>query len=119
MVRSARRSGGPARPEGLAVSMSSLGFAIVGTGMIAGYHARAIRETPGARLVGVVSRSPAKGQAFAQEHAVPDISATLEPLLERPDVHVINVTTPSGAHLDPALRAIRAGKHVIVEKPLE
>jgi predicted dehydrogenase len=45
---------------------SALGFAIVGTGMIAGYHARAIREAPGARLIGVVSRSPVKGRAFAE-----------------------------------------------------
>jgi predicted dehydrogenase len=40
-------------------------------------------------------------------------------MVARPDVHVVTVTTPSGAHLDPALAAIRAGKHVVVEKPLE
>jgi predicted dehydrogenase len=98
---------------------SPLGFAIVGTGMIAGYHARAIRETPGARLVGVVSRSPLKGAAFAQEHGIPELSETVEAMLKHPDVHVLDVTTPSGAHLDPALSAIRAGRHVLVEKPLE
>jgi predicted dehydrogenase len=98
---------------------SPLGFAIVGTGMIAGYHARAIRETPGARLVGVVSRSPLKGAAFAQEHGIPELSETVEAMLKHPDVHVLDVTTPSGAHLDPALSAIRAGRHVLVEQPLE
>lgn len=99
--------------------MAPLGFAIVGTGMIAGYHARAIAETPGARLVGVVSRSPERGRAFAAQHVIPVVAATVAELVARSDVHVVTVTTPSGAHLEPALESIRAGKHVIVEKPLE
>ena len=98
---------------------SPLGFAIVGTGMIANYHAQAIAQTPGAKLVGVVSRSPDKGPAFAAKHAIPVVTATVEEMVARADVHVLTVTTPSGAHLDPALTAIRAGKHVVVEKPLE
>ena len=101
------------------MSTSPLGFAIVGTGMIAGYHAQAITQTPGAKLVGVVSRSPDKGPAFAAKHGIPVITATVDEMVARPDVHVINVTTPSGAHLEPALVAIRAGKHVVVEKPVE
>ncbi len=96
-----------------------LGFAIVGTGMIAGYHAQAIAQTSGARLVGVVSRSPESGRAFAAKHGIPIITATVEEMAARSDIHVINVTTPSGAHLDPALAAIRAGKHVVIEKPVE
>jgi UDP-N-acetyl-2-amino-2-deoxyglucuronate dehydrogenase len=98
---------------------SPLGFAIVGTGMIANYHAQAIAQTPGARLVGVVSRSSDKGPAFAAKHGIPVLTTTVEEMVARPDVHVLNVTTPSGAHLDPALTAVRAGKHVVVEKPLE
>jgi UDP-N-acetyl-2-amino-2-deoxyglucuronate dehydrogenase len=96
-----------------------LGFAIVGTGMIAGYHARAIRETPGARLVALVSRSPEKGRRFAEQHDIPVLVSRVEELASRADVQVVNVTTPSGAHLEPALAAVDAGKHVIVEKPLE
>ena len=101
------------------MSPPPLGFALVGTGMIAGYHAQAIAQTPGAKLAGVVSRSPEKGRAFAAQHNIPVITATVEEMVARPDVHVINVTTPSGAHLDPALAAIRAGKHVVIEKPVE
>lgn len=101
------------------MSSSPLGFAIVGTGMIAGYHAQAIAQTPGAKLVGVVSRSPERGAAFAAKHGTTTVTATVEAMVARPDVHVVNVTTPSGGHLDPALAAIRAGKHVVVEKPLE
>jgi predicted dehydrogenase len=103
----------------VAMSSAPLGFAVVGTGMIAGYHAQAIQQTPGARLVAVVSRSPEKGRDFARRHDIPVVVSSVAEVVARPDVHVVNVTTPSGAHLEPALSSIRAGKHVIVEKPLE
>jgi UDP-N-acetyl-2-amino-2-deoxyglucuronate dehydrogenase len=102
-----------------APASAPLGFAIVGTGMIAGYHARAVAGTPGARLVGVVSRSAERGAAFAAEHGVPVVTATVEEMVARDDVHAVAITTPSGGHLDPALTAIAAGKHVLIEKPLE
>jgi predicted dehydrogenase len=101
------------------MSSPTLGFAIVGTGMIAGYHAQAIAQTPGAKLAGLVSRSPDKGPAFAAKYGIPVVTTTVEAMAARADVQVINVTTPSGGHLEPALAAIRAGKHVVVEKPLE
>jgi UDP-N-acetyl-2-amino-2-deoxyglucuronate dehydrogenase len=101
------------------MSTQPLGFAVIGTGMIAGYHAQAIAQTPGARLIGVVSRTPDKGREFAAKYSVPIVTATVEEMSARDDIHVINVTTPSGAHLEPALTAIRAGKHVVIEKPLE
>ena len=87
--------------------------------MIAAYHARAIREAEGAVLVGAVGRSPEKARQFAQEHGAIFASSSLAELVARPDVQVVCITTPSGAHLEPALTAIRAGKHVLIEKPLE
>jgi predicted dehydrogenase len=102
-----------------AMSQNPVGFGIVGVGMIADYHARAISETVGGRLVGVVGRDAAKTKAFAEKHAVALATTRMEDLVARPDIHVICVATPSGAHLEPALAAIRAGKHVVIEKPLE
>jgi len=96
-----------------------LGFGIVGTGMIAGYHAQAIAQIPGARLAGVCGRDTEKVRAFATQHEVPFATTSLDELLARPDVAVVGITTPSGAHLEPALAAIQAGKHVVIEKPLE
>src|SRR6188508_2550298 len=101
------------------MSSSPLGFAIVGTGMIAGYHAQAIQQTAGARLVAVVSRSAEKGRAFAERHGVPVVATSVAEAVALEAVHAVTVTTPSGAHLEPALESIRANKHVIVEKPLE
>jgi len=100
-------------------SAGSLGFAIVGTGMIAAYHAQAIAQTPGARLIGLVSRTPERASAFAEKYGIPHMAGTVEEIVRHPEVDAVVVTTPSGAHLDPALAAIRAGKHVVIEKPIE
>ena len=87
--------------------------------MIAGHHAKAVRQAAGARLVVIVSRSDERRRDFAARHGVPFASGRLEELLAREDLDVVSITTPSGAHLEPALAAINAGKHVVVEKPLE
>ena len=96
-----------------------IGFAIVGCGMIAGYHAQAIKAAAGARLIAVADRDAGRTQSFAAAHGAREATTNLEELLALPDVHVVCITTPSGAHLDPALAAIRKGKHVLVEKPIE
>mgnify|MGYP001082415114 CR=1 FL=1 len=98
-----------------------LGFALVGCGMIARFHARALAEIPGARVAGLVSRTPANAQALLTETGTPPcpVFATVEDAVRAPGVDVVVITTPSGAHLEPALVAAAAGKHVVVEKPLE
>jgi UDP-N-acetyl-2-amino-2-deoxyglucuronate dehydrogenase len=99
---------------------SSLGFAIVGCGMIAEYHIRALQEIPGARVAGLVSRGGKSASALQAKTgiAVP-VFGTVAEAVKAPGVDAIIVTTPSGAHRDPALEAAAAGKHVVVEKPLE
>jgi UDP-N-acetyl-2-amino-2-deoxyglucuronate dehydrogenase len=97
-----------------------LGFAIVGCGMIARFHAQALLEVPGAKLKVLISRSEASARKLSESLATPcEISTDLGATLRRDDIHVVIVTTPSGAHLEPAVAAARAGKHVVVEKPLE
>src|SRR5438874_7622326 len=97
-----------------------LGFAIVGCGMIARFHARALAEVPGAKLLALVSRNPANARALSDSLGSQcDIYTELARVLARRDIDLVIVTTPSGAHLEPAVAAAQAGKHVIVEKPLE
>ena len=100
-------------------SPSTIGFGIIGVGMISDFHARAIAQIPGARVVGVADRIPERCQAFCERHNVPFWTLNIDELLARPDVDIVCITTPSGAHLEPALAAIRAGKHIVVEKPIE
>jgi predicted dehydrogenase len=94
------------------------GFGIIGLGMIADFHAKAVKDIPGARLVAVASRSADKAAAFAAKHGCEAV-ADFRALLDRPDVDVVTICTPSGAHREPALAAAAAGKHCIVEKPIE
>jgi UDP-N-acetyl-2-amino-2-deoxyglucuronate dehydrogenase len=101
-------------------SNQPIGFAIVGCGLIARFHARALAEVPDARLVALVSRREANARAMAAELGLDCAVATdLNAVLARPDVQAIIVTTPSGAHLEPAVAAAKADKHIVVEKPLE
>ena len=96
----------------------AIGFAIVGTGSIADFHARAIARIENAELRGAFSRDAGKTGEFAERHDT-DADASLAALLSRPEVDVVCVTTPSGAHEEIVLPALAAGKHVLCEKPLE
>src|ERR1700756_2365834 len=97
-----------------------LGFAIVGCGMIARFHARALAEVPGTRLRALVSRNPANARTVMDSVGIAcDYYPDLASVLARRDIDMVIVTTPSGAHLEPAVAAAQAGKHVVVEKPLE
>ncbi|MFI4873904.1 MAG: Gfo/Idh/MocA family protein [Blastopirellula sp. JB062] len=96
----------------------SLGFAIVGCGMIADFHARAIADLRGAKLVACFSRNEDRAAQFAAEHDCAPYS-DLDEMLADPNVDVVSICTPSGAHMEPGVAAARAGKHVIIEKPLE
>lgn len=98
-----------------------LGFALVGCGMIARFHAKAIAEIPGTRVAALVSRSPGNAAKLLEETKTPACPtfATVEEAVKAPGVDIIVITTPSGAHLEPALTAAAAGKHIVVEKPLE
>lgn len=99
----------------------SLGFAIVGCGMIARFHARALAAIPGTRIAALVSRTKANGEAMLTElnlAPIPIVS-TVDEAVKLPGVDAVVITTPSGAHMEPAGVAAAAGKHVVVEKPLE
>jgi len=96
----------------------TIGFGIIGCGMIAKFHARAIGEIRGAKLVACHNRTIEKASAFASEFGG-DAYDNLEEMLARKDIDVVTICTPSGAHLEPGVLAAKAGKHVLVEKPLE
>ena len=94
------------------------GFGIIGCGMIASFHAKAIADIRGARLVACFDAVPAAADRLAAAQGCRAYHK-LDEMLADPEVDIVTIGTPSGAHLEPALAAARAGKHVIVEKPLE
>jgi UDP-N-acetyl-2-amino-2-deoxyglucuronate dehydrogenase len=94
------------------------GWGIVGCGVIAPAHANAVTGLPNAHLVSVTDIVPEKAKAFAEDHGVA-WDADLDALLARPDIDVVSVCVPSGLHADIGVRAARAGKHLVVEKPID
>lgn len=102
------------------MSQDKVGFGIIGLGMIAELHARAIKESKYGRLVAAASRNPEKAKKFASEFAPKAKSyGSYEHLVHDPEVQVVVICTPSGTHSDVAALAADAGKHVLTEKPLE
>lgn len=94
------------------------GFGIIGAGTISDIHAMAIRSITNARLVGMYSINKSKSEAFANKHHCTSYD-TLEAMLTLPEIDIVCICTPSGLHLDAAFKCIEAGKHCLVEKPLE
>lgn len=94
------------------------GFGIVGAGMISGIHAMAINAIPNAKLFGVYSINKNKSDAFARKNNCTAYH-TLEEMINHPEIDIVCICTPSGIHLDPAIKCIEAGKHCLIEKPLE
>lgn len=96
----------------------TIGFGIIGTGAIAGIHAQAIKAIKNAKLLGAYSLTQAKVNEFARQY---DCTAyhSLDELLQTKELDIVCICTPSGAHLEPALKAIEAGKHCLIEKPIE
>lgn len=94
------------------------GIGIVGAGMIAPFHLEAIRGLPNARAVGIMDHGSGKGREIAPG-LDPAGADNLDAFLTRSDIDIVTIATPSGSHLDIAVAAAKAGKHCIVEKPIE
>lgn len=93
-------------------------FGIVGCGVIGPTHAEAIKSLPDAQLVAVADIIPEKAQALAQKYEA-KAYGSLDEMLEQEELDVVDVCTPSGMHGEHAIQVMRAGRHVIVEKPME
>lgn len=98
--------------------MTGHGFGIIGCGMISEYHAAAIAELEKGELVAVSSRNEENAKKLTAQYGVP-WHRDYGDLIKRDDVDVVCVCSPSGAHMEMAVAAAEAGKHVVVEKPIE
>ncbi len=101
-----------------------MGAAVVGMGWAAGEHFKAYQNNPHTRVLNVCSRTRTGAEAKLQElSADTDIEGvlaceTLEEVLGDPDVRIVSICSPPSVHVDQAIRAARAGKHIVLEKPV-
>lgn len=92
-------------------------FGVIGCGLVSDFHGKAINASPKAELVAAADMKPERAQAFVKKYGGEALS--VDELLARKDIDVINVLTPNAYHEEYVVKAVRAGKHVLVEKPPE
>ncbi len=98
--------------------MSKFKIGIIGTGAITGKHADAIAEIENAELVALCSSSSERAQAAQAKFGIQtysDVSA----FLTHPELDIVCICTASGHHMEAGLLAAKAGKHLLIEKPIE
>ncbi|HET9522117.1 MAG TPA: Gfo/Idh/MocA family oxidoreductase [Candidatus Limnocylindrales bacterium] len=98
-------------------TISSIGAAVIGTGFIGTVHVEALRRI-GVQVRGVLGSTPERGRARADALGVPRAYDSIAHLLDDPSVDVVHVTSPNDLHVSQTREALRAGKHVVCEKPL-
>lgn len=94
-----------------------VGFGVVGVNWGIG-RSKAIQATPEARLVAVCARTEKNASEAGRQLGV-DYHTSYREMLQRDDVDVVAIFTPNASHLDLAIQAAQAGKHILVTKPLE
>ncbi|MDZ7371017.1 MAG: Gfo/Idh/MocA family oxidoreductase [candidate division KSB1 bacterium] len=97
--------------------MKALRTAIIGTGKVAHHHAKALRQAPSSCFVAAWNRTFERAEAFAKEYGVTPYR-DLEEMIVREKIDVVTVCTTHPTHADVSIAAMRAGAHVLVEKPL-
>ncbi len=98
--------------------MTTTGFAVIGTGILGNLHAQVYDRYPDASLVAVCDTDIVRAQASAAKFGGVRAYDDYRNLLADPDVDAVSIATPDFAHLELALAAARAGKHILCEKPL-
>jgi predicted dehydrogenase len=101
-----------------------LGFALCGLGSLSTNQlAPALQTTAHCRLTGIITGTPAKAERWKAKYNLPDKNIynydTMDKMADNPDIDVVYVVTPNARHAELTLKAAKAGKHVLSEKPME
>jgi predicted dehydrogenase len=99
--------------------MKKYNVAVIGYGWVSTAHIHAINATPHAQVTAIYSSRPQNNAELSARHGSPIQAYTdLDALLKRPDIHVVSVCSYPSQHVPHLIAAARAGKHIILEKPL-
>jgi predicted dehydrogenase len=96
----------------------NVGWGLIAAGGIAKAFARGVARSETGTLKAIASRTAGKAKAFAAEFDIPRAYAPYEALLEDPDIEAVYISTPHPHHVEWAVKAAEAGKHLLVEKPI-
>lgn len=95
-----------------------VGIGLIGSQFISTIHVEALRSVPDAEVLAVMSPSKGNARAFAGKHNVPNHFTDLDALLAMQEIDMIVIGAPNMLHCEIALKAAKAGKHIVVEKPM-
>lgn len=100
--------------------MEKVGIGIVGARFAADLHVRSYEKLRGTKLeiLAVCSKSRESGEAFSKRFGIPSVYTDFREMLERRDIHAVDLCIPTDLHHLMAIQAAEAGKHIICEKPL-
>lgn len=92
--------------------------ALIGSGWIQDFHARAVLAYPGAELVVVANHREPSARALAERHGIPEVTTDWRSLPGRDDIDAAVIATPNALHAEQSITLLEGGKHVLVEKPM-
>lgn len=94
------------------------GVGLIGSQFISTIHAKALQSVSDAEIVAVTSPTEGHARDFATKHGIPNHFTSLDQMLAKDDIDMVVIGAPNFLHCDITLKAAKAGKHVVVEKPL-
>lgn len=95
-----------------------IGVGLVGSQFISSIHAESLKTVPEAEIIAVMSPTKGNAKKFASKHGIPHHFTNLDEMLAMKEIDMIVIGAPNSLHCEIALKAARAGKHMVVEKPL-
>jgi predicted dehydrogenase len=93
-------------------------IALFGSGWIMDFHARGVLEHPRGELVAAANWRPESLAALAERHRIPRTTGDWRELAGDPSIDAVVIGTPNALHAPQAIACLKAGKHVLVEKPM-
>lgn len=97
---------------------TTFNVAVIGAGAIGHHHIVSFKEHPAARVTALAEVSPERGREAADTHNIPELVTDYKLLLARKDIDVVSIALPNYLHAPVALAALKAGKHVMLDKPM-
>ncbi|MCF3650862.1 Gfo/Idh/MocA family protein [Synoicihabitans lomoniglobus] len=97
---------------------SSFNIAVIGAGAIGIDHIRSFQTHPAAHVVALAEVSPERGQEAVDTYGIPTLVTDYQELLKRDDIDVVSIALPNFLHASVGLEALKAGKHLMVDKPM-
>jgi myo-inositol 2-dehydrogenase/D-chiro-inositol 1-dehydrogenase len=95
-----------------------VGVGLIGSQFVTSIHAEALRKVPDAEMVAVMSPTADHAVNFAKKHGIPRHTKSIDELLAMKEIDMVVIGAPNHVHCELTLKAAKAGKHVVMEKPL-